>query len=90
VARVEITCPAGATVVEALVSTSQQSAWGIGPIRDVACDGALYTYEARVTRGGEAAFHPGRMDASAYVLICSADECPSKSANGDIVGTPLT
>jgi hypothetical protein len=77
---VTITCPADAVVIEALLTLGQQQASALGPIVGATCDGTARVFTARVTSTGKA-FHPGSVNASAYVLICdSAGTCPSVSS----------
>ena len=67
---VTVSCPGGSTVIEALVTLSQddQTISGMAGIPGVRCNGRPRTYLARVVPV-EGAFHVGTALASPYVLV---------------------
>jgi len=73
VGRVRVSCPQGSSVLEALVTLSQdnQHLFGQGAIAGVTCNGHSQWYQFQVAPQGEP-FHRGRAHASAFVLVLLA------------------
>ena len=78
--RVKASCAPGTSVLEALVTASQddQRIFGqgsiLGPIR---CNGKARWYDFRVSSQGESPFHTGPTYTSAYLLVYNGDDVAS-------------
>ena len=82
-----LSCPAGHSVLEALVTLAQRDGqvWGQGGFASVACDGTSRGYTALV-HPVEGQFRRGAANASGYILVCdTAGRCPSLNFSRRVV-----
>ena len=73
VGQVRVSCPQGSSVLEALVTLSQdnQHLFGQGAIAGITCNGRSEWYQFQVAPQGEP-FHRGHAHTSAFVLVLLA------------------